>query len=553
MKKKLMIIASFMTFLFLLSINTPLVQAATTVSGYDYAPYFFYDFYSYLSDGMEFDDYIVTRNYPANDEHIYQYNFDNSGTNTIYVYQLQDEGIYELAYFPHDDATLDFRYHSDSNNVYRSLVLPNSLTVGQIFYQGYYQDQAVLVVDILDSFTLLDTEYQNVVVLEKKIEDFTYTTYLAPNIGIIWKNKLSDDGQFNITTNLVEYGESPISTQANTLATDTSEMRILSYEEAVDYARAHPELVAQIEAVIKDGYGVFHDFTEEQIATLPDDAYFNTLVLQKTSIPTGGDPSTTVNFLTSLYPELLSDSSFSQVTEVETNHSSDLINREAVIEVMRVPNVFNERLSYNEAQEIVDQIMADILQNHHNYSSDNRAAFSKAISAYLPSFLSTAQTIMIPDYFYPYIDSLNVAVGSTAEGPTIDSNIDYSVDMAELYGTHLFESQYPAFKQIEIDFSNGKLSYQGNVTSDTGLYDVRIENNATRNINVAHFNEASSRNVTVTTNLIIQGETPHYHFDTNSAYFFYNSAGGISIALPDFNNELTHANQATWIEYQLVR
>ncbi|MFL2131578.1 hypothetical protein ACEN4F_09040 [Ruoffia sp. FAM 20858] len=40
---------------------------------------------------------------------------------------------------------------------------------------------------------------------------------------------------------------------------------------------------------------------------------------------------------------------------------------------------------------------------------------------------------------------------------------------------------------------------------------------------------------------------------TDAAYLFYNSDGGISLALPDLKNELQNVDQKTWIEYQMVR
>lgn len=529
----------------------PDAQAATTVDGANYAPYYFHDVYNHVADFMEFDDYEVTRNYPADEAKIYQFNFDNNATNTVYVYQIQEDGIYELAYFPHENPTVDYRNHSDSTDSYQSLILPRSLTTGEVFYQGYNQDEPVLVVDILDSFTHLDTAYQNVVVLEKKIDNYTYITYLAPHTGIILENKVSDDGQFNITTQLVDYTSNSALPQSTDTEVVASDMRVLTQEEAIEYAHDHPELVEQFRSVIEDGYGEFHNFTDEQLAALPEDAYFNTLVLHKTSMPTGGDPSTTAHLLSTLYPEILGTFTGPELkAESALDNPIDLIDIDGVLEELQKPNALNESLSYNEAQAIVDQIIANILENHHNYTPNNRGAFNNTLQDYLPGSFSTGQTLAIPDFFYTYIDSLNAAHSSTV--PTTNTNTDYSVDMSELNGRHLFESFQPNFKQIEIDFSTGQLSYQGSVANDPGLYNVRVENNEVRNINVAHFDEASSRNVSAVTNLIIQGETAHYRLGTNAAYLFNNSDGGISLALPDLKNELQNVDQQTWIEYQMI-
>lgn len=82
--------------------------------------------------------------------------------------------------------------------------------------------------------------------------------------------------------------------------------RVLTYEEAVAYAEAHPELVAEYWSVIRSSidndYGI--PFTQAQYDWLPDDAAYWTLVHHKQVLPTGGDPSTTLQFLFEVYPEL---------------------------------------------------------------------------------------------------------------------------------------------------------------------------------------------------------------------------------------------------------
>lgn len=551
MKKKRSFILSFITYLFLFSIQMPVAQATTTVAGTNYAPYYFHDAYNHVADFMEFDDYEVIRNYPADEANVYQFNFDNNATNTVYVYQIQDDGIYELAYFPHEDPSIDYRYHSDSTDTYQSLILPSTLTAGQVFYQGYYQDEPVFVVDILDSFTHLDTVYQNVVVLEKQIDNYTYTTYLAPHTGIILENKVSDDGQFDITTELFDHTNNSTPPQTNDTEVVASDMRILSYDEAVEYAKANPHLVEQFKSVIEYGYGEFHNFTDEQIAALPEDAYFNTLVLHKTSMPTGGDPSTTVNFISTLYPEILgSNDPTSSEDTVSSDNLTDYIDVDFVIQELQAPSILGDSFNYEQAQEVFDTIIDIILKNHHNYTPGNRQAFGNAVIGYLPGGWSNAEKMNLPMHFYDYIDSLNAGTSSS----TIIANpeAEYYVDMSQMNGRRLFESHYPNFKQIEIDFRSGILSYQGSIANDPATYDVTINNDIVNKINVAHFDEAKYREVFAQTNLNIFGQTANYRSGTDAAYLFYNSDGGISLALPDLKNELQNVEQQTWIEYQMV-
>lgn len=553
--KKVKLVASFVSCFLILLINIPVSHAVTSVNGYDYAPYYFYDYYSYAADFMEFNDYEATLNFSANEENIYQFNYDNSATNTIYVYQLQEDGVYELAYFPHENSSIDYRYHSDSMNEFKSLILPATISIGQVFYQGYAQDVPVTVVDIVDSFSLNGKHYENILVLEKEDNNYTYTTYLAPYTGIIWQNEVSHDGSFNITTELVESKNQGSVVENNQFSNPGVTLEVLNYEEAVDYANNHPERVAEFKAVVEGGIGIYHDFTREQLNALPADAYFNTLVYHKMNLPTGGDPGTTAHFLETLYPEILSSSrSIENQNETITSSPQDLIDKEAVIDLLMTSDIMNNSLSYEDAEGIVNLIISDIQINHNNYSVNNRQAFSNAIDQYIPSNFSTGLKISIPDHFYSYIDSLIASSTPTISNPsqTSSSNTDFSVDLKDLNGPFLFESFYPTFSQIEIDFTTGKLSYQADVSNDPGLYDVQITMKPVDEINVAYFNEEGSRKVHVITNLNIQGPTAHYHLGTNSAYLFYNRDGGISLALPDLTNVLPVTSQPTWVEYHMV-
>lgn len=179
------------------------------VNSQNYAPYSFDTYYKYLADGMEFDDYEVDVYYPPNAQGIYQFNVDNYAINNIHIYQVSSDGIYELAYFLGEDPQQDFRYHSDSVDNMKSLVFPPTLQVGQVFYQGYADQQAVTVTDILSSFDYQGEVYHNVVVTESFDETNHRTrTYLAPQVGILTVRRTSADGIFDITAGLVERSQS---------------------------------------------------------------------------------------------------------------------------------------------------------------------------------------------------------------------------------------------------------------------------------------------------------------------------------------------------------
>ncbi|WP_455362905.1 hypothetical protein [Ruoffia tabacinasalis] len=84
-------------------------------------------------------------------------------------------------------------------------------------------------------------------------------------------------------------------------------LRVLTYEEAVEYANNHPERNVTIQSIFNAAvnapeYGM--SLTEAQYDAIPADAAYKVLVHHLMTIPTGRDPSTTIRFLFEVYPEL---------------------------------------------------------------------------------------------------------------------------------------------------------------------------------------------------------------------------------------------------------
>lgn len=103
-------------------------------------------------------------------------------------------------------------------------------------------------------------------------------------------------------------------------------LRVLTYEEAVEYANNHPEQVATFQSVFESAvnnptYGV--SLTQAQYDAIPADGAYNVLVHHKMSIPTGGDPSTTIRFLFEVYPELANITETSQEESEESSESEE--------------------------------------------------------------------------------------------------------------------------------------------------------------------------------------------------------------------------------------
>lgn len=181
------------------------VTAQDAVSGLDYAPGLYYQFYDYSGEGNEFVPYKSYFDYAPDEAGIYQISVDNTGTTVSYVYQIREDGIYELAYFPESYEQNDFRYSEDATDGIDALFLPASLEVGTTFSRGYKADQDYVVTDILAEFELEDITYYNVVVIESTFETGEVQRYYyAPKIGEIYSEYVIDESMsFTTTINIL--------------------------------------------------------------------------------------------------------------------------------------------------------------------------------------------------------------------------------------------------------------------------------------------------------------------------------------------------------------
>ena len=206
-KRLTVLLFSVLVLLSIVGSNVNLAKAQTSMDGLLYAPNVYYQEYVYEGDGMEFAAQDVTLQYAPDENGVYQFSVANAGTTIVFVYQLTDTGVIELAYFPETYDSLDLRYHEDSTDDRTALVLPADLVVGEVFYRGYQGDEAYQVVEVLPTFELLGITYENVVVVEPVThpEGGVQRFYYAPRIGHImdeWIFTGEDEAAHPITTSL---------------------------------------------------------------------------------------------------------------------------------------------------------------------------------------------------------------------------------------------------------------------------------------------------------------------------------------------------------------
>ncbi|MBZ6527284.1 hypothetical protein HYQ40_05785 [Aerococcaceae bacterium DSM 111021] len=185
-------------------------EAIESVDTSDYAPGLFYPYYDYKGEGMEFAPFTLTLDYEPDEDGIYQVSRANAGNTVSYVYQLTQDGVIELAYFPNSYEAEDFRYHEDSLDEQVATFFPDELAVGDTFTRGYRDEQEFTVTDILTEHEVECETYHDVLVIETVMPEGEVQRYFyAPEIGEIASEYIFDDEGNSITTALSEYGEVP--------------------------------------------------------------------------------------------------------------------------------------------------------------------------------------------------------------------------------------------------------------------------------------------------------------------------------------------------------
>ena len=173
-------------------------SAVKTVNTLNRAPYL-QEYYYYRGAGSQLeggDNYRhVTLQFSPDENGLYQFVKEEwifgEYSDTTYVYQITDQGIYEQAYFETaNQEMIDYRYHEDAMNELSSLILPAEVYPGLTFNSGYRDQTQYEVFALYNVFSFGDMPpaYGGVIELRYQSEEDsdTYThVFFSANIGVI--------------------------------------------------------------------------------------------------------------------------------------------------------------------------------------------------------------------------------------------------------------------------------------------------------------------------------------------------------------------------------
>ncbi|HFI0464239.1 TPA: hypothetical protein ACGO1T_001474 [Streptococcus suis] len=229
-----------------------------------------------------------------------------------------------------------------------------------------------------------------------------------------------------------------------------------------------------------------------------------------------------------------------------------LIDMQAAYDLLFAPDFDGEVMSQAEADAVIEAIIADLDANYMHYSKANRQAFYNAVESHIPGFRMGAVYKTMPDYFVAYVDAL-IAESGASTGPQLSSSQeDYSVDVSLFDSIVDFHLLRPTYRHLQMSTSSNELNFQGSILDDSANYTYYSQELPNQIISVLSSDGSGVREVTVSTNIVVEGLNANYHYGTDQAFLFHNAQGGISLAYPDVTGLLQHMDQPVWLEYRLV-
>lgn len=170
-------------------------QAAPVISFPVIVPYAQFVEYVYAGDEVNFPSCHLIMEFTPDSNGIFQLAAMGNESTTAYVYQLRQDGLYELAYF--EDYTLveDLRYTDEAMDGQEALVLPSQLAVGQSFQAGPNYADTYTVLDVLTQVNIANQTYYDVVKIKASRSEGEFYYYFAPNLGLIAVEAVGASGE----------------------------------------------------------------------------------------------------------------------------------------------------------------------------------------------------------------------------------------------------------------------------------------------------------------------------------------------------------------------
>ena len=130
---------------------------------------------------------------------IFQISVLEGTSSNCYIYQIRQDGLYELAHFDTYSDVEDKRTTDAAKDDKQALILPADLTVGKVYYTGYDKSVKNTVVANPMTYVINGKRYENTVKVSRELPSGTIYLYYAPKAGLIAVEDQAGNPEFVLT------------------------------------------------------------------------------------------------------------------------------------------------------------------------------------------------------------------------------------------------------------------------------------------------------------------------------------------------------------------
>ena len=158
-----------------------------------YMPFAKFVNYQYQGDGSVFEVQDIIMEYMPDNQGTFQITAFTEDSATAYVYQIRDNGLFELACFENYNVVEDLRYSPEATDGAESLILPSNLAVGTSYQSGYNNENKRTVSDLFNQFSFGGYTFENVIKVVEAQGSGQFNYYFAPDYGLILVERVNNN------------------------------------------------------------------------------------------------------------------------------------------------------------------------------------------------------------------------------------------------------------------------------------------------------------------------------------------------------------------------
>ena len=159
-----------------------------------YVPYVYKNHFCYVNGNEAINKRDMILEFKPDGNGIFQViSYNNENEAVAYVYQIREDGLYELAVFSPYIMVSDLRYSAEASDGKESLILPRNLATITTYKSGYNQEIERTIVSRNMELQLGEEVFHQVIKIKEVANNETSYHYYAPDVGLLLVTNEQDE------------------------------------------------------------------------------------------------------------------------------------------------------------------------------------------------------------------------------------------------------------------------------------------------------------------------------------------------------------------------